>query len=161
MSRVEWLRNQIDAAERDATHAASGRIDDAWNSVRQSYGLTSSPLDAGTPIPASELSEVLLALRRRAEQQLSSLTSVEQHGADAAALRSRLQSLGSTSAPAPGVGGLLGGIFANAAAGKNWESSEGGSCQLTLRCPHCGAYQERALNFLCGYCHGSIAGGDE
>ncbi|MCA9647691.1 MAG: hypothetical protein H6718_30175 [Polyangiaceae bacterium] len=161
MSNVEWLRHQVDEAERHARAVAGGLNIDEWNSLRQSYGLGTS-LETATPISLRELDEVLEALRRYAEARLASFSAQEQHGAEAGSLRARLQQLTqATAPPASPVSGLLGGIFANAAANKNWESNEQASCQVTLRCPHCGAYQERALDFCCAYCRKAIAGGGQ
>lgn len=171
MSALGWLEEQVGNAERLVVAAAQRATGPAWDALRQGYGLSPSRAAAGLPVPPDEQAEVFAALRRYAEHQLSCLALEPQDAARLPAFRARLAALGAPAAPpaaptpaaptpapgAPGLGGgVLGGLFANAAAGKSWEDGGGYSHHVTLRCPKCGAHQERPVDFKCRYCGASL-----
>jgi hypothetical protein len=156
---LEWLQEQIDGAERHIEHVAAGGTGPNWDALRNVYGLGASHLPAGVAVPTSERCDLLSALKRYAEYQLSCLQLTPEEVLEVPSFRERIAALGQPPRAAEAKrGGLMGGIFANAGAARNWEDGGGGSHQLALRCPKCGARQEKALDFRCRYCGASMAG---
>ncbi len=162
--RAAYILEQVRQHSTRIRGTATSGLCDAWRATCTAYQLAPPSGPELRPIAPDELAAVLGGLaawarsamaavppgteRAWLEQEVSTLTTVERPGAPPSA------ALG---APSASVGLGLGGLFANASSVTQHEG-RATKHQHTLKCPACGSVQERAGDFKCRYCGGSLAG---
>ena len=158
MDPADALAQQLDAHRRHVLDAAAGKEADAWSAVAAAYGVACGP--TATPDALRAVGEAIAGgcgaaleavAKEAAPTRVAFLRGRLERFADELALAHQ-QSSGSK------LG--LGGIFANATAHAGWTGGHG-KVKRVIRCRTCGAAQEEARVFVCGYCRGPVFPTDE
>lgn len=133
-----------------------------WPEVQRHYGLPVEAAPFGVVSP-TQLHAVVQAIVLGAARQLETITAPH---AELERLWQRLGRLAAdeanahaaASSPKSNLG--LGSIFAHATAhvGKEWWAGMKYDYNLVALCRQCGAAQEKARDFKCGYCGGPLFG---